>query len=114
MAAPSRNEAMVKELVAANVEAMKALTDAVGHLSQALAARDAQTQVIGHPGSPDPQISFEDLPEDEWDKPERLWAREEEEDAEFTEAVDAGDQIDPGFLAEVLVEAGLDPNIKLN
>lgn len=112
MAAPSRNETLVKELVEANVEGMKALTAAVASLSEALASRGTQVQAIH--GNIEPIIRFEDLPEDDWDKPERLWKREDEEDKEFTDAAGTGEQVDTGFLAEVLAEAGLNPDIKLN
>jgi hypothetical protein len=98
------------------------LAEANARMAEALAAvcgppTVLQAERIHTPQQPHeiPALTFDALSPDEWDKPERLWKREEEEDAEHLRAVtgiaDPHDDVDPEFLKEVLEHAGLDPNI---
>ena len=115
MAAPTRSERLTEKLVEALLESNKALVEAV----RALSSGQTVTTVAQAHDLPVAPIRFEDIPEDDWDRPERLWVREDEEDAEHA-AVMGGEATTPDprrtpipreLLASALAEAGLAPTI---
>lgn len=108
MAAPTKaerqNDQLIQTLIEANTRMVEAVCVALASMTP------PPVQPVYTPDVPVPALpSFEDIPEDDWDRPERLWLREEEEDAQHTSAVTGQPEVDPDFMAAVLKEAGF-PN----
>jgi hypothetical protein len=105
--AERQSDELLKTLIEANVRMVEAVCSALASMTPP--AQPVYTQQV--PVVPTVP-AFEDIPEDDWDKPERLWLREEEEDAKHSAYVNGEPDVDPDFMAEVLKEAGF-PNTQV-